>query len=241
MRSRIRRPQTVLAAFCLTLFGICCFPTSSASQEHAPPESGHNDRFLDPDLDVEGIASHFESESREVFAAREQVTEALNVHPGMVVADIGAGTGAYLDPIVVGIGESGHYYGVEISPRFAEHIRDRAMRQGYRNVSSVLSAFESATLPAASIDLAFVCDTYHHFDDHEAMLASIRYAMKPGAELVIVDFDKIPGQSRTWILEHIRATKDAFRSEIEAAGFVFVEEIEVEGLEENFFLRFRRP
>jgi hypothetical protein len=73
------------------------------------------------------------------------------------------------------------------------------------------------------------------------MLSSILQSCRSGGQLVVVDFDKIPGQSRPWILEHVRGTKADFRGEIEAAGFEFVEELEIEGLVENFFLRFRRP
>jgi hypothetical protein len=58
---------------------------------------------------------------------------------------------------------------------------------------------------------------------------------------VVVDFERIEGKSRDWLLEHVRAGKETFRKEIEAAGFEFVEEPTIEGLEENYFLKFRKP
>jgi hypothetical protein len=57
----------------------------------------------------------------------------------------------------------------------------------------------------------------------------------------VVDFERIPGRSRDWVLDHVRAGKDAFRAEIEAAGFVVEPELEIAGLEENYVLRFRSP
>ena len=52
--------------------------------------------------------------------------------------------------------------------------------------------------------------------------------------------ERIPGESRDWVLKHVRAGKDIFRREIESAGFEFEREVNVEGLKENYVLRFRR-
>lgn len=203
--------------------------------------STHNETYLDPELDVDRMVDRFETEGREVFDLREPIVAALAIEPGMVVADIGAGTGAFLDPLVAAVGEQGHVFLADISIRFVEHLRDRVSAAGYRNVTTVLSAFESATLPANSIDLLFACDTYHHFDDHQAMLASMLRALRPGGTMVIVDFDRVEGKSRPWILEHVRASKRTFTDEILTAGFELVEEVKIEGMVDNFFLRFRKP
>ena len=56
----------------------------------------------------------------------------------------------------------------------------------------------------------------------------------------MVDFERIEGVSRPWLLEHMRAGKSVFRKEIEDAGFEFIGETEVEGLEENYFIVFRK-
>jgi predicted methyltransferase len=98
----------------------------------------------------------------------------------------------------------------------------------------------SATLPPESIDVAFVCDTYHHFEYPDQTMASIHRALAPGGRLLVVDFERIPGKSRKWILGHMRAGKEVFRAEIEAAGFVFVDEVAIPGFEENYLLEFRK-
>jgi predicted methyltransferase len=71
-------------------------------------------------------------------------------------------------------------------------------------------------------------------------LASLRQALVPGGRLVVVDFERIEGQSRDWVLEHVRADRATFQSEIEAAGFELVDAPVIAGLEENYVLRFRR-
>ncbi len=132
-------------------------------------------------------------------------------------------------------------YAVDISPKFLEHLRERTAREELARVEVVEALEDSAALPAASVDLAFACDTYHHFEYPQATLQSLSTAIRPGGSLVILDFERIPGESRDWVLEHVRAGKEVFRREIESAGFRFDREVTVEDLKENYVLRFRRP
>lgn len=66
-------------------------------------------------------------------------------------------------------------------------------------------------------------------------------ALAPGGRLVVLDFERIEGRSRPWVLEHVRAGKDVTRAEIEAGGFELVREHAVAGLAENYVLEFRKP
>jgi hypothetical protein len=91
-----------------------------------------------------------------------------------------------------------------------------------------------------SIDFAFICDTYHHFEYPMGTMHSLVKALKKGGTLVVIDFERIEGQSSKWLLGHVRAGKEVFRKEIEDAGLTFVEEIKVDGFKENYFLRFRK-
>jgi ubiquinone/menaquinone biosynthesis C-methylase UbiE len=213
----------------------------AATVDPASVKPGINDRFLDPKLDPDEWAKNFEVESREVFAAREAVLKATGIDPGDHVADIGAGTGLYTALFSSHVGDDGWVYAVDISPRFIEHIATRAAKVGLDNVSPVLCGEKSANLPPRSIDAAFICDTYHHFEYPPQTLASIYQAIKPGGTLVVVDFERIEGESSDWTLGHVRAGKEVFRQEIESAGFEFVDEPRVEGLKDNYLLRFRRP
>jgi SAM-dependent methyltransferase len=199
-----------------------------------------NRRFVDPDLDVQTWVDRFEGESREVFAARHEVLKAAGVGAGDRVADIGAGTGLYTRLFAESVGETGRVYAVEISAVFLNHINEKVVQAGLANVTSVLGHVDATTLPPESVDVAFLCDTYHHLEAVEPMLASIRDALAPGGRLIVIEFERIEGTSRPWILDHVRAGKEVFRSEIEAAGFAFAEEIEIPGFAENYFLVFKK-
>jgi len=202
---------------------------------------GTNKSFLDPDMDPEHYAGIFENDTRDVYIHRDNILKAMNLKKGQVVADIGASTGAFLPLIMKEIGPTGHYYGVDIAVKFTEYLRKRADENGYANVTCVLNNFVSITLPANSIDVAFICDTYHHFDDPAPTLASILSALRPGGQLILVDLERIPGKTSQRLLDHVRAGKEVFRDEIVAAGFRYKEEVKLEGLELNYFLRFERP
>jgi ubiquinone/menaquinone biosynthesis C-methylase UbiE len=232
-----------------SLLGVACTHTAPEPETRSGTESsreesvrpGVNDTFVSDDLDVDRFVEIFEGESREVYAQRRAIVQALHLSPGMDVADIGAGTGLFMKPLADGVGEDGTVYAVDISPRFIEHLRERARQEGLAQVHVVLGRERSVELPSGSVDLALVCDTYHHFEYPRSTLASLREAIRPGGALVIIDFERVPGESSDWALEHVREGKKVVMGEIEAAGFAWVEEVRVDGLDENYVLRFRRP
>ena len=63
--------------------------------------------------------------------------------------------------------------------------------------------------------------------------------MKPGGELVLIDFKRIPGQTSDFIMGHVRAGQEVFEAEFSAAGFEKVSEVK-DVLKENYFVKFRR-
>lgn len=239
----MRRFHALVLALAFSL-PLGCAPSAREAPLAARPERHEdiNARFLDPKLDVAEFTDAFEGEAREVSRNRDAIATALGLRAGMAVADVGAGTGLFLEPFARQVGASGRVFAVEISPRFREHLAARARELGFAERVSVVAATErSSGLPHGSVDLAFVCDTYHHFDEPAATLASLFEALRPGGSLVIVDFERIPGRSPEWILEHVRADKQGVIRELEAAGFRFEHQVPVAGLGDNYVLRFSRP
>ncbi len=96
----------------------------------------------------------------------------------------------------------------------------------------------TVNLPPESIDLAYICDTYHHFEYPFYMLESIHKALRPEGRLVIVDFERIKGISQTWILGHVRGGKGTVTDEVKDSGFDLVKEDPF--MEEQYFLVFRK-
>lgn len=214
-------------------------PSKANSEEERSVKPGINDNFKDPKLQPATWVERWEVESREVYANRNSILEALNIKPGMAVADIGAGTGLFVPALAASVEASGKVFAVDIAEPFLAHIRARAAKEKLSQVFTVLGQEKSCSLPKASVDRILICDTYHHFEFPRGMLASILGSLKVGGEVLIIDFERIEGVSSDWVMGHVRAGKDVVRAECEAAGFK-VEPLKLEGLKENYALRLTR-
>lgn len=210
-------------------------PLAYSQEKSVKP--GINDPFKNPD--VEKYKGTFEGESREVYLHREKIVAACGLKPGMVVADIGAGTGLHTRLFAKAVGDDGQVYAVDIAAKFLAHIQKTAREAKLRNVTPVLCNEDSVDLPKGSIDVAFVCDTYHHFEFPHRTLASLHRAIKPGGRLIVIDFKRIPGVSSDWTMNHVRAGQEVVEKEIAAAGFTKSEEVK-DLLKDNYFVIFTR-
>lgn len=215
------------------------FFTAIALAQEQSVKPGINDKFIDPKMKVDEWTQKFETESREIYSQRDKILAGAGLKPGMTMADIGAGTGLFTAPFARAVGASGKVYAVDISKNFIAHISQRMQKAELKNVEPVLCSEKSVELPEASIDLAFICDTYHHFEYPQATLASLHKALKPGGQIVLIDFKRIPGVSSDFVMGHVRAGQEVFESEIVAAGFEKTGEV-TDVLKENYFVRFTR-
>ena len=200
---------------------------------------GINKKFIDPELDVDAYIKKFEIESREVYLQRDAIVTACGIEPGDTVADVGAGTGLFSRLFSKAVGKDGWVYSVDISPRFLEHINAELAKNNIDNSTCVLCAENSVNLPPNSVDVFFICDTYHHFEYPKSTLTSIKKALKPDGHLILIDFERIAGKTRKWTMNHVRGGKEVFRGEIQNAGFKLVDDKWIKGFKENYFLKFK--
>ncbi|MGB0712119.1 MAG: class I SAM-dependent methyltransferase [Gammaproteobacteria bacterium] len=226
-------PRTFLLLTLLTAFALPLWATDGAERNVNP---GINSNYADPDPKRwQGI---LERDGREVWDRRQDVLSALNIRPGMSVADIGAGTGFYTRMFAQATGPTGQVYAVDIAENFIDHIRKTAEVAGLTNITGVINDQQSVRLPPDSVDLAFISDTYHHFEYPVTTMRSLHEALKADGTVVVIDFKRIPGVTHPWVFGHVRAGKDTFRDEIETAGFELVEELDF--MKTQYFLRFRK-
>ena len=213
-------------------------PTTAAPTSEQSVKPGINAEYLKPDLDATPWVERFEREGREIFDNREAIAAALKLKPGMVVADIGSGTGLFTPLFSKAVGPKGKVLAVDIVPAFLARIRGRAATEGLTNVETVLCTERSVELPPNSIDVAFICDVYHHFEYPQSSMSTLHRALRPGGRILLVEFKRIPGVSSDWILNHVRAGQEVVTSEVESVGFARIEELEM--LKDNYVLRFRK-
>jgi predicted methyltransferase len=198
---------------------------------------GINDPFKNPN--VKEYAKKFEGESREVSVHRKEIVAACKLKPGQVIADVGAGTGLFTRLFAAEVGPRGKVFAVDIAQNFLDHIARTCREAKITNVETVKCSPTSAELPANSVDVVFICDTYHHFEYPLRTMTSIHKALKPGGRVVVVDFQRIPGKSSDWILGHVRAGQEVVEKEIAEAGFKKVDE-DKKLLQENYLVMFEK-
>ncbi len=189
--------------------------------------------------DVVQWVERFEQEGREIYDSRNEIVAACGFRPGDDVADIGAGTGLFEPLLADAVGRTGSIWAVDIVPEFIEHIEERSRAAGLDNVRTVLCTERSVELAPDSIDVAFLCDSYHHFEFPRSTMTSIHRALRPGGTVIVIDFEREPGRSSDWVMGHVRAGRDTVIDEIEGFGFELTETIDV-GLSDNYVLRFGR-
>lgn len=214
-------------------------PRATASDEaRADVPANINERWLT--VDGKDAAASLERDGREVYEARDAILAALRLQPGQAVADVGAGSGLFTRLFSDAVGATGTVYAVDIAEKLLAHIAAQARQTGRTNIRTVLGSAQTTGLAAGSVDLVFVSDTYHHFEYPQAMLRSIRAALRPEGQLVVIDFERIEGQTEAWIMKHVRAGREVVIGEIEAAGFRRARTVDLPQLEENYFVVFQK-
>jgi ubiquinone/menaquinone biosynthesis C-methylase UbiE len=207
-----------------------------------PPEQSVRPGVNDPyrRADVGAWVERFERQGREIYDRRREIVAACRIGPGWAVADVGAGTGLFVDLLAGAVGPQGTVYAVDIVPEFIEHIEARALDAGLENVRTILCTERSVELPPGSIDMAFVCDAYHHFEYPRSMMSSIHRALRPGGILVIVEFQRVEGVSSDFVMGHVRAGREQVIAEIESFGFTMYRPVLESLLRDNYMVCFGR-
>lgn len=211
-----------------------------AQLEDKSVNPGINNSYLQDKIDVTQWVERFESEGREVYNNRQAIIGHCEIKPGMAIADIGSSTGLFTELLAQATGDQGKVYAVDIVPAFLAKIRGRMQEKNIHHVETILCSDRSVKLPENSIDLAYICDVYHHFEYPKSSMTSLYIALKPGGKVVLVEFVREQGVSSDWILSHVRAGKETFSKEITDCGFEFLSE--VDGLlKENYIRIFQVP
>jgi ubiquinone/menaquinone biosynthesis C-methylase UbiE len=200
-------------------------------QPHRPPQgAAHDHRFND----IAQAVKMFESAERDTWQKPDEVVKNLQLRPGDVVADIGAGTGYFTRRFAAAVGPQGKAMGLDIEPTMVTHINTEAQKRGFSNLSARQVPPHDPQLAPQSVDVVFICDTYHHMQERVAYARLLARALKPGGRVIIVDSHKRPlplGSPMEWKLASETVTEE-FRQ----VGFQLARSLEF--LPYQYFLEF---
>jgi ubiquinone/menaquinone biosynthesis C-methylase UbiE len=164
-------------------------PRYETRQQHSPDGIGkfYRGREIAQVMGHEG-ADWLERSTRDAEEHPRQLLEELNLRPGMVVADIGSGTGFFSFPMAKKVGGQGKVLAVDIQPEMIAFLTQRSRALGLTNVIPVLGTATDAQLSPESVDLVLMVDVYHEFSFPHEMMQSICQACKPAGKVVFVEY-----------------------------------------------------
>jgi len=158
---------------------------------------------------------------REAEEQPEKALDALNLKPGMVVADIGAGVGYMSLRMAKRVSK---VYANDLQPAMLDRLRQNAAKAGIANVVTVVGDVADPKLPANTMDLVLLVDVYHEFSAPQQMLRKIRETLKPDGRLVLLEY-RAEDPNVPIIAEH-KMTVAQVKTELETEGFVLQPVIE---------------
>jgi ubiquinone/menaquinone biosynthesis C-methylase UbiE len=166
----------------LMLAAPIAFAQDKAPQSHEAMHALHRD--------AKAYAAMLEDPARDAWQKPHEVIEALALKPGEVVADIGSGSGYFSLRFAHHVGDSGRVFAVDVDPDLVRLLNRRVREVGARNVQTVLADPDDPLLPDASIDRFVIVDTWHHIADQSKYLGLLKRMLRPGGQLVMIDFQK---------------------------------------------------
>jgi len=170
---------------------LCCLlflPVSGLPAQDAVKRDKHEMHRVHGD--PKSYIARLEDPRRAEYQKPGEVILALDLKPGEVIADIGSGSGYFSFRLARHLGELGRVYAVDVSPDMILHMNRRIRELGLKNVVTVLAPPDDPLLPDASMDRIFMCDTWHHIENQTEYLALMKKILKPGGQLVMIDFQK---------------------------------------------------
>lgn len=162
------------------------------------------------------------------FSNPEENIKALGIYEGMIIADLGAGTGSYTIPLAEKAGETGRVYAVEVQKEFLANIKNAAIARGLKNVEVLWGDIEhlgGTKIKDGAVDAVVISNVLFQAEDKSGLIREARRILKTGGKLLLVDwsdsFSNLGPTPATVV------TKDIAKKLLEAEGFVLKNEVPV--------------
>ncbi len=171
----------------ILLAALALFPANLTAQDAVSRDASQMHRLHN---DPKAYIGALEDPQRDAYQKPHEVLTALSLKPGEVIADIGAGSGYFTFPIAHHLGPEGKVYAVDVSPDMILHLNRRIRDLKTTNVVSVLADPDDPLLPEQSVNRFFICDVWHHVENPSKYLGMIKKVLKPGGQVIMIDFHK---------------------------------------------------
>lgn len=181
-------------------------------------------------------AAWLERADREREERTDLLIARLPIAADDVVADIGAGSG-YLTFQIARRVPDGRVLAVDIQPEMLAIIEARMKNYATTNIETVLGTERDPNLPADTVDLAYIVDAYHEFEYPQEMGVAIAKALRPGGQLVLIEYR---GEDPAVPIKRLhKMTAQQVIDEMQAIGLEWVETADY--LPQQHVITFKKP
>lgn len=212
-------------------------PPAQGDHHHHHGQHGHHGGPLVHRFEkADDWAKEFDDPARDEWQKPAEVVASMKISEGMIVADIGAGTGYFEPHLSRAVGASGKVLALDIEADMVRYMRERAAKEKLANVEPKQVGLADPGLGTASVDRVLIVDTWHHVDGRDAYASKLFAGLKPGGLLVIVDFTM---EAKKGPPKEHRLAPETILNELKAAGFS--PEIATETLPDQYIVIAKKP
>ena len=202
--------------FRAVLAGVLCTVVGPTLAQHDQHESGRHEN----PRDLKAYLERLDDQARDKDQKPAQVVEALGLKPGMAVADLGSGSGYFTRRFIEAVTETGKVYAIDVEPEMLNYAKESVIHMHVPYTAEfVLARTDDPKLPLESVDLIFVCNTYHHLDNRPKYFENLKSALKPGGRVAIVDFYHDDRSGELGFPKKHLVPRDTVLQELNEAGY----------------------
>lgn len=157
----------------------------------------------------------------------DDVIGALGLKDGDVIADIGAGPGAFTIAFARAVGPSGRALAVDLWPELMDYINEKAQNEGVTNIETILADPDDPHIPRGQVDVAFFHDVFHNVPDRQAYLHRLASYLKPSGRIAIIEQEFDDPLAKKWDVPENRITREQVGVWMSNVGFQLVDEFDL--------------
>ena len=187
--------------------------------------------------DIDTYIQALERPERDDYQKPDKVIKALDLKPGMVVADVGAGSGYFTRRLAQAVGNTGQVIAIDVEQKMLDYNTQELEKLGIADRAKfILAKPDDPSLPEYAVDLVFLCNVYHHIEHRVDYFAKTKSALTPNGRVVIVDFYHDERSGKLGFSKHHLVPREQVNTNMEQAGYVLSKEHTF--LSRQYFLEF---
>ena len=189
--------------------------------------------------DIDTYIQALERPERDEYQQPDKVIATLGLKPGMVVADVGAGSGYFTRRLAQAVGNTGQVIVIDVEQKMLDYNKQELEKLGIADRAKfILAKPDDPSLPENAVDLVFLCNVYHHIEHQVDYFAKTKSVLTPNGRVAIVDFYRDERSGELGFPKHHLVPREQVITNMEYAGYVLSKEHTF--LSRQYFLEFNQ-